>query len=64
MATFSMSYQMGGGIGSVLAGSLADMFGLRSMYIGVLAVTALGAGLLGATWRELPPHAHVLEPAT
>ncbi len=63
MATFSMSYQMGGGIGSVLAGTLADMFGLRSMYVGALTVTALGAGLLGATWRELPRHEHVLEPA-
>ena len=64
MATFSMSYQMGGGLGAVLAGTLADMFGLRSMYIGALAVTALGAGLLGASWRQLPRHEHVLELAT
>lgn len=54
MATFSMSYQMGGGLGSLLAGGLADMFGLRSMYAGALVITALGAALLASAWRALP----------
>ncbi|NIJ09254.1 MFS family permease [Sphingomonas vulcanisoli] len=53
MATYSMTYQLGGGLGSMLAGGLADMFGLPSMYIGALVVTLFGAALLAATWREI-----------
>lgn len=55
MATFTMTFQIGAGFGSVLAGFLADHVGLRAMYLGPLAITLLGAVFLAAVWRQLPP---------
>jgi MFS family permease len=53
MATFSLSFQMGGGIGALLAGSLITLSGYRAMYVGSLTVLALGLGLALANWRRL-----------
>ena len=54
MATFTMTFQIGVGFGGVLAGALADLVGLRNMYLGPLAVTLIGAGVLAAVWKGLP----------
>lgn len=55
MATYSISYQMGMGLGSILAGALADLFGMRGMYFGSMTITACGLVLLVSVWRLLPP---------
>jgi MFS family permease len=57
MATFSLSFQMGNGIGSVLAGSLISLSGFRAMYLGSIAILAGGLALTLATWPRL---AHVI----
>lgn len=54
MATFSISFQMGAGLGAILAGALADIAGFRGMYVGAIAVTLLGIMLLASAWRALP----------
>ncbi len=54
MATFSLSYQFGVGIGAMISGALADLVGLRGMYAGSIAITLAGFGLLAAAWRLLP----------
>ena len=54
MATFSLSFQLGSGIGALVAGALADLAGLRGMYVGSIAITLLGFAMLAAAWRSLP----------
>jgi MFS family permease len=54
MATYSVSYQIGAGIGAIVAGALADAFGLRAMYAGSLAITVAGFALLMSAWKLLP----------
>lgn len=54
MATFSVSFQIGVGIGAIIAGALADLVGLRGMYAGSIAITLAGFGLLVTAWRSLP----------
>lgn len=54
MATFSMSFQLGAGVGGIIAGAAADLFGLRGMYAASIAITLCGLGLLAAAWRSLP----------
>jgi MFS family permease len=54
MATFSMSYQMGGGLGALISGALADLVGLRGMYVGSIAITVTGLVLLAGAWKLLP----------
>jgi MFS family permease len=54
MATFSISFQMGAGLGAVLAGALADAVGFRGMYAGAIVITLLGIALLAASWKALP----------
>ncbi|HEY0336076.1 MAG TPA: MFS transporter [Burkholderiales bacterium] len=54
MATFSMSFQIGAGAGAMIAGALADVFGLRAMYVGSIAITVAGFGLLASAWKSLP----------
>lgn len=49
MATYSMSYQIGAGLGAIISGALADLVGLRGMYVGSLVITASGLLLLAAT---------------
>jgi MFS family permease len=54
MATFSVSYQIGAGIGAIISGALADAFGLRAMYAGSIAITVAGLGILAGAWKLLP----------
>jgi MFS family permease len=54
MATYSMSYQIGAGLGALVSGALADLVGLRGMYVGSLVITASGLALLAATRHRLP----------
>jgi len=58
MATFSLSFQLGVGIGSLIAGALADLVGLRGMYAGSIVMTLAGLGILAAAWKMLPHPAH------
>jgi MFS family permease len=54
MATFSISFQLGAGIGAFLAGALVDTVGFRGMYGGAIVITLLGLVLLAFIWRMLP----------
>src|SRR5690606_38937445 len=69
MATFSISFQVGNGLGAIIAGALADLAGLRAMYVGSIAitlaglramyvgsiaVTLAGVGILAAAWPYIP----------
>jgi MFS family permease len=54
MATYSISYQLGAGVGSLIAGALADLVGLRGMYVGSIVITAAGFALLVSAWALLP----------
>ncbi len=54
MATYSISYQLGAGIGAIIAGTLADAFGYSAMYVGATVITATGLLLLAACWKSLP----------
>jgi predicted MFS family arabinose efflux permease len=57
MATFSVSFQVGSGFGSLLAGAIADLAGYRGMYVGSLVIVGCGLLLLASTWRFLPSSA-------
>ena len=54
MATFSVSFQIGAGAGAMISGALADLAGLRAMYVGSAVITLGGFALLAATWKSLP----------
>lgn len=54
MATFSVSFQLGSGFGSLIAGAIADLAGYRGMYVGSLVFVCCGFLLLAAIWRSLP----------
>jgi MFS family permease len=54
MAMFSMTFQIGVGFGSVLAGGLADLVGSRNMYLGPLAITVIGLAIVVSIWKTLP----------
>jgi len=54
MATFSLSFQLGMGVGAIISGALADLVGLRGMYAGSIVITLAGFGLLAAAWKLLP----------
>ena len=54
MATYSISFQIGGGLGAMIAGALADWVGLRGMYGGSIVITLAGFALLAAAWKALP----------
>ena len=54
MATYSISYQIGAGIGAILSGALADWVGLRGMYFGSIAITGTGLAILAGAWKLLP----------
>jgi MFS family permease len=54
MATFSVSFQIGAGVGAIISGALADLAGLRGMYVGSIAITLAGFGLLAIAWKSLP----------
>lgn len=54
MATFSVSFQIGAGVGAIIAGALADLVGMRGMYAGSIVITLAGFGLLAGAWKLLP----------
>jgi len=54
MATYSVSHQIGAGVGAIISGALADAFGLRAMYVGSIVVIIAGFAILAGTWRLLP----------
>ena len=54
MATYSVSHQIGAGFGAIISGALADVFGMRAMYAGSIAITIAGFAILAGTWKLLP----------
>lgn len=46
MATYSISYQIGAGLGAIISGALADLVGFRGMYAGSLVITGTGLAIL------------------
>jgi MFS family permease len=54
MATFSLSFQIGNGLGAIFSGALADFIGLRGMYAGSIVITLVGFALLATAWKQLP----------
>lgn len=54
MATFSLSFQLGNGLGALISGALADLVSLRGMYVGSAIITLLGFILVAAAWKSLP----------
>ncbi len=54
MATFSISFQLGAGVGGIIAGGAADLLGLRGMYAASIVITLCGFGLLASGWKLLP----------
>lgn len=61
MATFSMAYRVGEGLGAPLAGTLIVVFGYPGMYAGAMAFALAGLVLTALNWRSvgrpLPRHA-------
>jgi MFS family permease len=53
MATFSISFQLGAGVGAIVAGGLADLVGYQGMYAGSIAIILAGLVVLAASWRGL-----------
>ena len=53
MATFTISFQLGNGIGSILAGALLSFSGYNSMFIGSIVVLAVGVLLSLKNWGKL-----------
>jgi predicted MFS family arabinose efflux permease len=53
MGTFSISFQLGGGLGAILAGTVADLVGFRGMYACSMIIIGFGLALLLINWRSL-----------
>ena len=54
MATFSISFQLGVGIGAIVSGALIDWVSFTGMYVGSIAIVSLGFILLARAWKSLP----------
>ena len=54
MAPFSLSFQLGVGIGAIVSGALIDLVSFTGMYVGSIAITSLGLVLLARAWTSLP----------
>ena len=54
MATFSISFQLGVGIGAILSGALIDWVSFAGMYVGSIVIVLAGLLLLARAWRSLP----------
>ena len=50
MATYSMSYRVGEGLGAPLAGALIVAFGYTGMYFGAMVFAAAGLVLIAINW--------------
>jgi MFS family permease len=53
MATFSMAYRVGEGLGAPLAGALIVAFGYTGMYAGAMTFAAVGLVLTALSWRTV-----------
>lgn len=53
MATYSISYQIGAGLGAIISGALADLVGLRGMYVGSLVITGAGLAFLASARKRI-----------
>jgi MFS family permease len=53
MATYSMSYRVGEGIGAPVAGALIVAFGYTGMYLGAIGYMAVGLLLTALNWRTV-----------
>jgi MFS family permease len=60
MATFSMFYRAGEGIGAPIAGALIAAFGFTGMYVGAIISVSVGIVMAAVNWSALgkPIHAH------
>jgi MFS family permease len=54
MATFGISFQIGFGAGAIISGTLADLVGLRAMYLGSVAINLVGLIVLMGAWKSIP----------
>jgi MFS family permease len=50
MATYSMFYRVGEGLGAPIAGALIVGFGFTGMYLGAMAIILVGIALVGLNW--------------
>ena len=50
MATYSMFFRVGEGLGAPLAGALIVSFGFSGMYLGAMACVLVGVVLAAANW--------------
>jgi MFS family permease len=55
MATFSVAFPMGVGVGAVVAGALVEMAGYGGMFLGLAALVAVGLLLAFFNWSTLAP---------
>jgi MFS family permease len=53
MATYSLWFQVGNGLGAAAAGLAADLFGLHAMYLLALAPPLVGLAIVTRNWRPL-----------
>jgi MFS family permease len=53
MATYSMFYRVGEGVGSPVAGLLIVAFGYGGMYVGAIALAGLGMVLTVVNWKTV-----------
>jgi len=53
MATYSMFFRLGEGLGSPIAGALIVHFGFTGMYVGALAIILTGILLVGLNWGSI-----------
>jgi MFS family permease len=54
MATFSISFQLGVGIGAIVSGALIDLVSFAGMYVGSIVIISLGFALIARAWKSLP----------
>ena len=54
MATFSLSFQLGAGIGAIVSGALIDLVGFSGLYAGSIVIMLVGLTLLARAWKALP----------
>ncbi|MGI8553365.1 MAG: MFS transporter [Dehalococcoidia bacterium] len=59
MGTYSLSYQVGAGLGAVLAGAVVSLSGYQAVYVGGVGVLAAGTLLTLVNWPKLT---HTFEP--
>ena len=53
MATYSMFYRVGEGVGSPVAGALIVAFSYSGMYVGAIALVVLGILLTLMNWKTV-----------